>query len=378
MTSSHIPFNLTGLCGNEVAYVTEALTSGRIAGDGPFTRRCHRLLESELGVRKALLTTSCTSALEMAALLVGMQAGDEFLVPSFTFVSSANAFVMRGARPVFVDIRPDTLNLDENQIGAYITSRTKMIVAVHYAGVGCEMDKILSIATRHGIPVVEDNAQGLFATYKGKHLGTFGVVAAQSFHETKNFTCGEGGALFINDPALVERAEIIREKGTNRHRFLRGDVDKYTWVDLGSSYLPSDILAALLYAQLEARSQIQHLRRQIWERYRCSLDAWAAGHGVTLPVVPAECGQAYHIFYMLMPSRADRDALIVYLRLRGIQATFHYVPLHLSEMGARYGGRVGQCPVTEDVEGRLIRLPFYTSLRPADQDRVIGAVHDFY
>ncbi len=378
MIAFRIPFNRVSLCGNELRYITEAATSGHIAGDGPFTRRCHEILERELGVRKALLTTSCTAALEMAALLVGIEPGDEVLVPSFTFVSTVNAFVLRGARPVFLDVRPDTLNLDETQLERHLTPHTKAIVVVHYAGVACEMDSILAIARRHGVAVVEDNAQGLFATYKGRPLGTIGAVAAQSFHETKNITCGEGGTLFVNDPGCIERAEIIREKGTNRHRFLRGQVEKYTWVDLGSSYLPSDILAAFLCAQLEVREDIQRRRRCIWELYRAGLHDWAAAHGVSLPVVPAECGQAYHMFYLLMPSRADRDALITHLRGRGIQATFHYVSLHLSEMGARFGGRRGQCPVAEDVENRLVRLPFYNTLDQTDQSQVIEAVREFY
>lgn len=378
MIAFRIPFNRVSLCGNELRYITEAATSGHIAGDGPFTRRCHEILERELGVRKALLTTSCTAALEMAALLVGTEPGDEVLVPSFTFVSTVNAFVLRGARPVFLDVRPDTLNLDETQLERHLTPHTKAIVVVHYAGVACEMDSILAIARRHGVAVVEDNAQGLFATYKGRPLGTIGAVAAQSFHETKNITCGEGGVLFVNDPGCIERAEIIREKGTNRQRFLRGQVEKYTWVDLGSSYLPSDILAAFLCAQLEVREDIQRRRRCIWELYRAGLHDWAAAHGVSLPVVPAECGQAYHMFYLLMPSRADRDALITHLRGRGIQATFHYVSLHLSEMGARFGGRRGQCPVAEDVENRLVRLPFYNTLGHTDQSQVIEAVREFY
>jgi dTDP-4-amino-4,6-dideoxygalactose transaminase len=377
VSAFRIPFNRPSLCGNELTYVAEAVTSGHIAGDGPFTRRCHALLERELGVRKALLTTSCTAALEMAALLVGAEPGDDVLVPAFTFVSTVNAFVMRGARPVFLDIRPDTLNLDETRLERHITSRTKAIVVVHYAGVACAMDPILAIAQRHGVAVVEDNAQGLFATYKGRPLGTIGAVAAQSFHETKNVTCGEGGILFVNDPDCLERAEVIREKGTNRHRFLRGLVDKYTWVDLGSSYLPSDILAAFLYAQLEAREDIQRRRRGIWERYDAGLRDWAAAHDVRLPVVPPDCGQAYHMFYLLMPSCAARDALIVHLRARGIQATFHYASLHLSEMGMRFGGSKGQCPVAEDVETRLVRLPFYNTLGQPEQREVIEAVHEF-
>jgi dTDP-4-amino-4,6-dideoxygalactose transaminase len=348
-----------------------------ISGDGSFTKRCHELLEKSIGVRKALLTTSCTHALEMTALLLEIEPGDEIIVPAFTFVSSVNAFVLRGAKPIFADIRPDTLNIDENLLEDLITPVTKAIVVVHYAGVACEMDRILAIAERHGITVIEDNAHGLFGRYRDRNLGTLGRLATLSFHETKNFSCGEGGALLINDPNLIERAEILREKGTNRSRFFRGQVDKYTWVDLGSSYLPSDILAAVLYAQLEVRDGIQAKRRNIWERYRWQLDVWARRNGVSLPVVPDHCEQAYHMFYMLLPTLEDRQALIEHLRRNGIQAVFHYVPLHLSEMGRLFGGQEGQCPVTEHVSDRLLRLPFFFGLSEANQDRVVSAIADF-
>ncbi|MBN1977012.1 MAG: dTDP-4-amino-4,6-dideoxygalactose transaminase [Anaerolineae bacterium] len=374
MSSYEIPFNKASLCGNELSYVTQALDRGHISGDGFFTRQCHQLLQQTLGVTKVLLTTSCTHALEMAALLLDIQLGDQVIVPSFTFVTTINAFVLRGARPVFVDIRPDTFNLDEAQLERLITPHTRAIVPVHYAGVGCEMDAIIEIAERHGVPVVEDNAHGLFGKYKGKCLGTFGCLATQSFHETKNFTCGEGGALLINDPKYVERAEIIREKGTNRGRFFRGQVDKYTWVDVGSSYLPSDILAAFLYAQLEAREQIQAKRRQVWEYYAEHLRDWAEERGVRLPIVPSHCEQPYHMFYLLMPSLGARSQLILHLKERGILSVFHYLPLHLSVMGQRFGGKLGDCPVTEDVSDRLVRLPFYNDLSPEDQDRVIEAI----
>jgi len=324
-----------------------------------------------------LLTTSCTHALDMAALLLDIQPGDEVIIPSFTFVSTVNAFVLRGARPVFADIRPDTLNLDETKLEQLVTPRTKAIAVVHYAGVGCEMDTIMEIANRHGIPVVEDNAHGLFGKYKGKYLGTFGCLATQSFHETKNFTCGEGGALLINDPRYIERAEIIREKGTNRSRFFRGQVDKYTWVDIGSSYLPSDILAAFLYAQLEMREQIQTKRRRIWEYYYKHLQDWARDHGVRLPIVPMHCEQSYHMFYLLLPSLEQRQALIDHLKKQGILAVFHYLPLHLSDMGRRFGGKQGDCPVTEDVSDRLLRLPFYNDLCGEDQERVVEAIKEF-
>lgn len=372
-----IPFNRPCLEGSELTYIAQAVANGHISGDGPFTRKCHTFLEQELGVSKALLTTSCTHALEIAALLLDIQPGDEVIVPSFTFVSSINAFVLRGARPVFIDIRPDTLNLDETQLEQLITPRTKAIVPVHYAGVGCEMDTILDVAERYGVAIVEDNAHGLFGKYKGKYLGTFGCLATQSFHETKNFTCGEGGGLLINDPRYVERAEIIREKGTNRSRFFRGQVDKYTWVDLGSSYLPSDILAAFLYAQLEAREQIQAKRRRVWEYYYEHLQDWAKDHKVRLPIVPEHCEQPYHMFYLLMPSLEQRQALIAHLKARSILSVFHYLPLHLSEMGRRFGGKEGDCPVTEDVNDRLLRLPFYNDLTEAEQARVVEAICNF-
>jgi dTDP-4-amino-4,6-dideoxygalactose transaminase len=377
MSAYRIPFNKPGYVGTESGYIAEAIASGHLSGDGEFTRRCHQLLEKTLGVEKALLTTSCTHALEMAALLLNLKPGDEVIIPSFTFVSSVNAFVLRGARPVFIDVRPDTLNMDETQFERLITPRTKAVVPVHYAGVGCEMDVIMEVASRHNVAVVEDNAHGLFGKYRGKPLGTFGQLATQSFHETKNFNCGEGGALLVNDAEYVERAEIIREKGTNRSRFFRGQVDKYTWVDLGSSYLPSELLAAYLYAQLEARAQIQKRRREIWEYYNEHLDAWANDQGVCIPAIPEECEQAYHMFYILLPSLSERHALIAHLKERGILSVFHYLPLHLSEMGQKFGGKAGDCPVTEDISDRLLRLPFYNSLTELEQEQVVAAIIDF-
>jgi dTDP-4-amino-4,6-dideoxygalactose transaminase len=352
----------------------KALINSHISGDGKFTKRAHALLEEVIGVPKVLLTTSCTHALEMSALLLGLKDGDEVIVPSFTFVSTINAFVLRNAKPVFADVRPDTLNLDESKLEALITPRTRAIVVVHYAGVGCEMDTIMKIANRHSIPVVEDNAHGLFGKYKGKQLGTFGVMATQSFHETKNFTSGEGGALLINEKKYIEDAEILREKGTNRSRFFRGQVDKYTWVSVGSSYLPSDMLAGFLLAQLEEREQIQSRRKQIWETYYKELGAWAEENHVQMPFIPAHCEQTYHMFYILFPNLEKRQAAIAHLKERGIQAVFHYLPLHLSPMGEKFDGKQGDCPVTEQVSDQLMRLPFYTNMTDEDQKQVIEAL----
>lgn len=374
---NRIPFNRPLLLGPELAHMAEAVAAGQISGDGMFTRKASALLEQILPASKILLTTSCTHALEMAALLLDLQPGDEVIVPSFTFVSTVNALVLRGARPVFADIRRDTLNLDESLLEPLITHRTRAIFVVHYAGVACEMEKILEIARIHRIPVIEDNAHGLLGAYHGRPLGTFGCLATLSFHETKNLTCGEGGALVINDPAYVERAEIIREKGTNRSRFFRGQVDKYSWVDVGSSYLPSDLLAAYLYVQLSAREQIQARRRAIWERYREELAGWAVGRDVQLPAVPAHCQQAYHMFYLLLPTLADRQRMIAHLASSGITAVFHYLPLHLSHMGVKLGGRKGDCPITEDLSDRLLRLPFFYDLCEEDQGAVIRELHSF-
>jgi dTDP-4-amino-4,6-dideoxygalactose transaminase len=369
-----IPFNRSSLVGRELECISQAMEIGQIAGDQTYSKKCQALLEQELGVTRAMVTTSCTHALEMSALLLDIRPGDEVIVPSFTFVSTANAFALRGARIVFADIRPDTLNLDERQLDSLISSRTKAVVPVHYAGVGCEMDAICSVASRHGLSVVEDNAHGLFGKFRGRWLGTFGRLATQSFHETKNITCGEGGALLINDARLIERAEIIREKGTNRSGFFRGQVDKYSWVDLGSSYVMSDVLAAFLYAQLEVWQTIQAQRRRIWNYYDQNLRQWAQERGIGCPVVPAHCEQSYHMYYLIMPSLKKRQALISFLKSRGILSVFHYVPLHLSPMGQRMGGRVGECPVSEEKSERLVRLPFYNRLSQSDQDHVIATV----
>ncbi len=371
-----IPFNRPWLCGRELHYIAQAIQSGHSSGNGAFTGRCQNLLQQLLGVERALLTTSCTDALEMAALLLDLGPGSEVIVPSYTFVSTANAFALRGAQLVFSDIRPDTLNLDEAKLESLITERTGAIVVVHYASVGCEMDTIMEIAQRYRVPIVEDNAQGLFARYRGRPLGSFGALATLSFHETKNISCGEGGALLVNDPALVERAEILWEKGTNRAKFSRGEVDKYSWVDLGSSFLPSDLLAAFLLAQLEERDEIQQRRRRIWEKYRDRLSAWASGHNVRLPFLPEHCEPSWHMFYLLLPSRVQRDGLIRHLSERNILSVFHYVPLHTSPMGRRVGVP-GDCPVTEEISERLVRLPFYNDMGEAEQEWVLEAVLDY-
>jgi dTDP-4-amino-4,6-dideoxygalactose transaminase len=372
-----IPFNRPFATGDEIDYIRAAIATPKFSGDGSHTAHCHTLLQQSLGVQKALLTTSCTHALEMAALLLDVVPGNEVIVPAFTFPSTANAFILRGARPVFVDIRADTLNIDEKRIEERITERTKAIFLIHYAGVGCEMETIMAVARRHGLAVVEDNAHGLYGKYRDRYLGTFGELAALSFHETKNFTCGEGGALLINDARFTERAEIIREKGTDRSRFFRGEVDKYNWVDIGSSYLPSDLLAAFLRAQLEHREQIQSARQRLWENYMGELSGWAADNGVRLPTTPPECDQSYHMFYLILPSLDSRQALISHLAGLGILAVFHYLPLHLSPMGLRFGGCEGDCPITEKIADRLLRLPFYTGMTDLEQTQVIDAVCAF-
>ncbi len=377
MTESFIPFNKPAFVPTENAYIQQALESGHLSGDGAFTKKCSAWFEQGMGVSRALLTTSCTHALELSALLLEIQPGDEVIVPSFTFVSTVNAFVLRGAKPVFGDIRPDTLNLNEETLTGLITDKTKAILPVHYAGVGCEMDSILKTAHSHNIPVIEDNAHGLFAKYRGRGLGTFGVMATQSFHETKNISCGEGGALLINDGQYTERAEIIREKGTNRSRFFRGLVDKYTWVDLGSSYLPSELLAAVLWAQLEAAQEIQTKRGQIWKRYNSEISDWAEANSVRLPFVPDHCEQPYHMFYLLMPSLDVRTRFIDYMKEKGILCVFHYLPLNLSDMGLKFGGKAGDCPVTEDISDRLVRLPFFYNMTGDEQSRVIRSIMTF-
>lgn len=377
MTNGFIPFNKPAYIPESELYLSQALRSGHLSGDGDFTKRSHALLENLIGTPKALLTTSCTHALEMAGILLELVPGDDVIVPSFTFVSTVNAIVLRGAKPIFIDIRPDTLNVDENQLGNLISPRTKAIFVVHYAGVSCEMDVINQIASNHSIPVVEDNAHGLFGKYRGRNLGTLGALATQSFHETKNISTGEGGALLINEARFKDRAEIIREKGTNRSRFFRGQVDKYTWVDVGSSYLPSELIAALLLAQLESADKIQSKRRFIWETYQQELGNWALDHGIGLPYVPDYCEQPWHMFYLLMPSLDARTRFIQWMKSKDILCVFHYLPLHLSEMGMKLGGKQGDCPVTEDISDRLVRLPLFYDLTEAELTRVLDVAKIF-
>lgn len=377
MESRPVPFNRATVGPVGLDNVARALAEHHLAGDGPFTKACERLLADELAGARSLLTPSCTHALEMAALLLEVGPGDDVLMPSFTFVSTANAFVLRGARPVFVDVDPRTGNLDPDDLARKVTPAARAVVVVHYAGIACEMDRIGALADEHGLAVVEDNAHGLFGTWRGRPLGTLGALATLSFHETKNVTCGEGGALVLNDPSLVARAEIIREKGTNRSQFIRGEVNRYAWMDIGSSYLLSDVLAGLLAAQLEEAPSIQSARERTWKAYGAALGDWANDHGVELPFVPDGCGPAWHSFHLLLPRRDARDRLIDHLRSRGIGAPFHYLPLHLSEMGRRFGGAEGDCPVTEDFSGRLIRLPLHHSLTDDEVESVVAGVTAF-
>ncbi len=374
---STIPFNKPFVAGKELFYIAQAVTLGNLAGDGFFTQRCQRILEKKLGVDRVLLTPSCTAALELAAQLCRLQPRDEVIVPSFTFVSTANAFVRLGARPRFVDIRPDTLNLDESQVVRALTLQTRAIFPVHYAGVACEMDALMAVAERHGLLVVEDAAQGVGASYKGRALGSIGHLGAYSFHETKNYICGEGGALCINRPEFIERAEILRDKGTNRKQFLRGLVDRYTWVDVGSSHVPSEITSAFLYAQLEMLEKIGKRRRRLVAYYRQRLAPLEAEGLLRLPRIPEGCDTNHHLFYLLLPSRELRDALLAHLKRRGILAVFHYVPLHTSPMGRSFGYREGDLPVTEDVSGRLVRLPLYHDMTQGEQARVVEEVTAF-
>ena len=377
MKPSEVPFNRPGHVGNELSYIERAVANGHISGDGEYTKACHALLSELHGGSPVLLTTSCTHALELAALLLDLKEGDEVVVPSFTFVSTANAFAVHGARLVFGDIRPDTLNLDEERLEGLVGPRTRAIVPVHYAGIGCAMERILALASERGVIVIEDNAHGFLGRWRGTPLGTFGAMATLSFHETKNFTCGEGGALVINDRRLLERAEILREKGTNRSRFFRGEVDKYSWVDLGSSYLPSDMLAAYLLAQLEARDEILAARRKLFRAYQAELAMWAGRMGIRLPVVPPDSEPSFNMFYLLLPDHPAQQAFIAHMRERAIQCVFHYVPLHSSAAGRRYGAAPGGCPITDSVSERIVRLPLFNNLTDGEQQRVIEAACAF-
>jgi len=376
-TTFQIPFNQPCLTGKELVYIADAIKRQHASGDGYYSKVVHKFFEQKFQIPKALLTTSCTHALEMTAILCNIQAGDEIIVPSYTFTSTINAFVLRGAKPIFCDINPLTMNIDESQIESLITSKTKAIVPVHYAGVGCEMDTICNIAKKHDLIVIEDNAQGIFGKFRGRYLGTFGDFGTLSFHETKNINCGEGGALFINNPSCIERAEIIREKGSNRSKFFRGEVDKYGWVDLGSSFLPSDMLAAYLWAQLEFWPSIMGRRKKIWDTYFFELSSWAGGLNIQMPYVPEHVDQSYHMFYLVFPNLQSRTEFISFLSKKNIKAVFHYQALNASPMGVKLGGRKGQCPVSERMSDCLVRLPFYNDLTDEDQWRVIERIIDF-
>ena len=374
-----IPFNAPPVVGTEVEYMQSAMSSGKLCGDGGFTRRCQQWMEQRFGSKKVLLTPSCTASLEMAAILIDIQPGDEVIMPSYTFVSTANAFVLRGATIVFVDVRPDTLNIDETRIEAAITAKTRAIVPVHYAGVACEMDAIMALAQKYQLYVIEDAAQGVMATYKGRALGTIGHIGCFSFHETKNYTAGgEGGATLINDAKLVERAEIVREKGTNRSQFFRGQVDKYTWRDIGSSYLMSDLQAAYLWAQLEAAVAINQQRLRLWQRYYDALQPLAASGRISLPHIPASCEHNAHMFYIKLRDNDDRSALINWMKEAEILTVFHYIPLHASPAGQRFGRFEGTDNFTTRESERLLRLPLFYNLSDNNQNSVIGSLLSFF
>jgi len=372
-----IPFNRADVGKHDIELLTESISAGHISGNGPFTRRAEEQISKILGSNRTLLTTSCTHALEMSALLLRLKPGDEVIVPAFTFVSTASAFMLYGAKPVFVDVQQDTLNIDLDQAEAAITSRTRAICVVHYGGVACEMERLVKLANDHDLMLIEDNAHGLFAKYRGKFLGTFGALATQSFHETKNITCGEGGALVVNDASLAERAEILREKGTDRTKFLRGQVDKYTWVDTGSSWVISDLLAAILFGQLSRADEIYKQRMDIWNRYHTELETWALNNYVALPTVPEGCEHTGHVYHLRFQHGDQRDKFIDHLKQLGIYAVFHYQPLHLSTVGRTLGGRDGQFPVTESAGDCLVRLPLFNALTNDEQTYVIKSVTAF-
>lgn len=373
-----IDFNVPPYVGKEKEYVNQAIESHKICGDGPFTKKCSMWLEERTGAPKVLLTTSCTHATEMAALLAEIQPGDEVIMPSYTFVSTADAFVLRGAKTIFVDIRPDTMNIDENLIEKAITKRTKAIVPVHYAGVACEMDTIMDIARRHNLMVIEDAAQGVLSTYKGRALGTIGDYGCYSFHETKNFSMGEGGALLIKNEDMIEAAEILREKGTNRSKFFRGQIDKYTWINYGSSYLPSELNAAYLYAELEVADEINHNRLTAWKRYQAELNDLKEQGKIDLPYIPVECVHNAHMFYIKTKDLSERTKLISFLMDNEVRAVFHYIPLHSAPAGRKYGRFDGEDRYTTKESERLLRLPLYYGLNPKDQNKIIELIHDFY
>jgi dTDP-4-amino-4,6-dideoxygalactose transaminase len=372
-----VPFNQHTRAAAQLGYVAQSLNSQTTSGDGPYTARCQELLEQVLGAERVMLTPSCTAALELCAMALDVKPGDEVIVPSFTFVSTASAFCLRGATVKFADVDPDTCNLAPSSVAHLVTERTRVIVPVHYAGVAVDMDEICELAAGVGAAVVEDNAHGIFGTYREAPLGTIGALGTLSFHDTKNLTCGEGGALIVNDASLVERCEILREKGTNRSSFFRGEIDKYTWVDTGSSFLLSDILAAVLVAQLEESGRIQAARANVWHVYDDALRDWCARSGVRQPVVPSHSKQSFHMYYLLMNDHDERAAFIAHLRRRGVEAAFHYLPLHLTPVGRRLGGVQGQCPVTEDISARLVRLPFFSDMSSRDQAYAIEGILDF-
>jgi len=373
-----ILFNKPALTGKEEIYIKKALQSGHLSGDGEFTKKCHLWLEEHFNAKKALLTTSCTHALEMAAILADIQEGDEVIMPSYTFVSTANAFVVRGAKIIFIDVRPDTMNMDETLIENAITSKTKVIVPVHYAGVACEMDTIMEIARRHNLIVIEDAAQGVMSTYNNQHLGTIGHLGCYSFHETKNYNCGEGGALIINDERLIERAEIIREKGTNRSRFFRGQVDKYSWVDIGSSYLPSEINAAFLFAQLESAEEINSYRLDCWNTYYKKLRPLEDAGKIRLPYIGDDVAHNAHMFYLKTANLDERTRLIDFLKQKGVHTVFHYVPLHSSSAGLEYGQMIGEDKYTTKESERLVRLPLYYNIMLSELNIVVDSIYEFY
>ena len=372
-----IPFNRAEIGGRELALLTDVLSRGHVSGNGPMTERVERLLEVIHGTGRSLLTTSCTHALEMSARLLRLEPGDEIIVPSYTFVSSAGAFLMHGCRPVFVDVREDTLNIDFDQVVDALSPRTKAICIVHYAGVAAEPDRFAELCQERGIILIEDNAHGLFGKFRDRPLGTFGSMSTMSFHETKNITCGEGGALHLNDERLVQRAEILREKGTDRSRFFRGEVDKYTWVDVGSSWVLSDLLAGVLLGQLERWEQIQARRAAVWSRYASELSEWAQSNGIRLPRIPDGADHPAHLFHLRLQSGADRDRFIQMLKRNDVNSVFHYQALNLSEIGRRLGGRLGQCPVSEDASETLVRLPLHLGMSDIDVDRVVSSVMQF-